>query len=146
MSIQTAESLLFGLALGDALGWPVEFTDLTAIKQRYGATGIQEPPDPAEYTDDTQMALALTEGLLDAGLNAPVDEIMDAVGARFVTWLELQDDPRHRRAPGNACLVGMQRYKADWNWRTSGNPDSKGCEAPCGSGRLAIFTSMIRNA
>jgi ADP-ribosylglycohydrolase len=127
MSIQTAESLLFGLALGDALGWPVEFSNLTAIKQQYGATGIQEPPDPAEYTDDTQMTIALAEGLLDAGLNAPVDEIMDAVGARFVTWLELQSDPRFRRAPGNACLAGMERYRETVNWRESGNPQSKGC-------------------
>lgn len=127
MSIQTAESLLFGLALGDALGWPVEFTNLTAIKRHYGDAGIQEPPVPAEYTDDTQMTLALIEGLLDAGLKAPVDEIMDAVGARFVTWLELQEDPRYRRAPGNACLAGMERYKEIPDWRASGDPNSKGC-------------------
>jgi ADP-ribosylglycohydrolase len=127
MSIQTAESLLFGLALGDALGWPVEFANLTAIKQRYGASGIQEPPTPANYTDDTQMTLALAEGILDAGLNAPVDQIMDAVGARFVTWLKLQDDHQHRRAPGNTCLTGMERYQERPDWRTSGDPNSKGC-------------------
>ena len=139
MSIQTAESLLFGLALGDALGWPVEFTDLTAIKQRYGAAGIQEPPTPAEYTDDTQMTLALAEGLLDAGLNAPVDEIMDAIGARFVTWLELQSDSRHRRAPGNTCLIGMKRYSAEPNWRTSGEPNSKGCGSAMRVAPLGYF-------
>lgn len=139
MSIQTAESLLFGLALGDALGWPVEFSNLTAIKQQYGTAGIQEPPDPAEYTDDTQMTLALTEGLLDAGLNAPVDEIMDAIGARFVTWLELQNDPRYRRAPGNACLAGMERYQAGTQWRKSGNPDSKGCGSAMRVAPLGYF-------
>lgn len=139
MSAQTAESLLFGLALGDALGWPVEFSNLTAIKQRYGASGIQEPPDPAEYTDDTQMTLALAEGLLDAGLNAPVEQIMDAVGERFVTWLTLQSDPRYSRAPGNACLTGMERYKAGMHWRESGNRDSKGCGSAMRVAPLGYF-------
>jgi ADP-ribosylglycohydrolase len=139
MSIQTAESVLFGAALGDALGWPVEFTSLTAIKQKYGPAGIQEPPDPAEYTDDTQMTLALAEGLLDAGLNAPVDEIMDAIGTRFVTWLELQDDPHYSHAPGNACLAGMRRYKEGISWQTSGNPDSKGCGSAMRVAPLGYF-------
>ena len=63
-----AHGLLFGLALGDALGWPVEFESWDAIRARYGRDGIQHPPDPAIYTDDTQMTIALTEGLLAAGL------------------------------------------------------------------------------
>jgi ADP-ribosylglycohydrolase len=82
-----AQAILFGLALGDALGWPVEFGGLDYIRYAYGALGIQEPPDPAFYTDDTQMTVALTEGLLEAGLGAPVDEQMEAVGRWFVQWM-----------------------------------------------------------
>ncbi|NOG49271.1 MAG: ADP-ribosylglycohydrolase family protein [Chloroflexi bacterium] len=62
MSRQHAEAILFGLAIGDALGYPVEFLDLPAIKSTYGPRGITELPEPALFSDDTQMALALAEG------------------------------------------------------------------------------------
>ena len=42
------------------------------------------PDDPALYSDDTQMTLALTQGLLDAGLHADLDTQMNAVARRFV--------------------------------------------------------------
>jgi ADP-ribosylglycohydrolase len=35
---------LLGGALGDALGWPVEFLSLSVIRERYGVNGITEPP------------------------------------------------------------------------------------------------------
>lgn len=127
MSKQSAESVLFGLALGDALGWPVEFTNLTAIKQTYGRDGITEPPSPALVTDDTQMTIALVEGLLDAGPDAPTDVIMQHIGARFTVWMQRQNDPAYARAPGRTCLTGIARYAEHGNWRTSGLIESKGC-------------------
>lgn len=127
MSRQTAESLLFGLALGDAIGWPVEFKSLSQIKQQYGPAGITAPPSPALYTDDTQMTLALAEGLLDAGLTAPTAQLMDAVGTHFLTWAERQNDPDFSRAPGGTCLAGIRNYAVNHDWQTSGVPSSKGC-------------------
>jgi ADP-ribosylglycohydrolase len=50
--MDSARAMVFGLALGDALGWPVEFLQLTQIRARYGREGITAPPDPALYTDD----------------------------------------------------------------------------------------------
>jgi ADP-ribosylglycohydrolase len=108
MSLDKASAILFGLALGDALGAPVEFLPLPQIKTRYGADGIQEPADPARYTDDTQMTLALTEGLLDAGLSAPIDAQMQGVGRRFIDWL---NSPDNDRAPGRTCISGVERYE-----------------------------------
>ena len=119
-----AEAILFGLALGDALGAPTEFIKLADIKQQYGQHGIQEPPDPALYTDDTQMTLALTEGLLDAGLDADLDAQMNAVGMRFVEWLNSQDNDR---APGMTCISAVERFEAGMDWRESGIVTSKGC-------------------
>lgn len=118
-----AQAILFGLALGDALGNPTEFMSLPIIKKNYGEAGIQQPADPALYTDDTQMTLALTEGLLDAGLDAPLDAQMTAIGHRFVDWM------RHapHRAPGLTCLSGTENFERDPNWRTSGIQHSKGC-------------------
>lgn len=122
---QQAQAILFGLALGDALGFEVEFDSLDAIKRTYGPRGIQEPPDPALYTDDTQMTLALAEGLLDAGLNADLDTQMEAVGRRFVAWSHDAETPG--RAPGRTCLAGIARFESGMPWCASGIVESKGC-------------------
>ncbi len=118
-----ARSVLYGLALGDALGWPVEFLSLTQIRAAYGSRGIQAPPDPAVYTDDTQMTLALAEGLLDAGPDAPVDALMAAVGKRFIAWLH---SPENTKAPGGTCIRGVENYEAGSSWREAGVAASKG--------------------
>jgi ADP-ribosylglycohydrolase len=119
-----AEAILFGLALGDALGYPVEFLKSDGIRQKYGISGIQQPPTPALYSDDTQMTLALAEGLLDAGVDAPVDDLMQAIGARFIDWL---DNPDNNRAPGGTCINGVERFQSGISWRESGILESKGC-------------------
>jgi ADP-ribosylglycohydrolase len=124
VSQERAQAILFGLALGDALGWPVEFRDLESVKGIYGFQGIREPPDPAMYTDDTQMTIALTEGLLEAGLSAPVDEQMKAVGRRFIQWMHSSDN---NRAPGSTCIAGVRRLEGGLSWRDSGLVVSKGC-------------------
>lgn len=118
-----AQAILFGLALGDALGNPTEFMSLPIIKKNYGEIGIQHPPTPALYTDDTQMTVALTEGLLEAGVEASLDEQMTAVGHRFVHWMHHAP----HRAPGLTCLRGVEQFKAHSDWRTSGVLTAQGC-------------------
>jgi ADP-ribosylglycohydrolase len=122
--MRDAQAVLFGLALGDALGYPTEFLTLTDIHERYGAAGIQAPPDPARYTDDTQMTLALTGGLLDAGLSADLDAQMSAIGKHFIAWAH---SPENNRAPGRTCMNGVGRFASGIHWRESGIAHSKGC-------------------
>lgn len=60
---------LLGTAVGDALGWPVEFLRLDEIRARYGPDGIQDfdphaPGGRGAVTDDTQMTLFTAEGIL----------------------------------------------------------------------------------
>jgi ADP-ribosylglycohydrolase len=124
MSHDRASAILYGLALGDALGAPVEFFTLPQIRETYGTHGITEPPNPALYTDDTQMTFALTEGLLDAGLDAPIDTQMQAVGSRFIDWL---NSPDNDRAPGRTCISGVERYESGIRWDQAGLDHSKGC-------------------
>jgi len=121
---QQIEAILFGLALGDALGYPVEFIKLPVIRQKYGSAGIQEPPFPVLYSDDTQMTLALAEGLLDAGINEPLDDLMQGIGNRFIDWL---DSPDNNRAPGTTCINGVERFQSGISWHESGILESKGC-------------------
>ena len=124
MAVEQAKSILYGLALGDALGKPTEFESLNRIKALYGINGIQEPPEPVLYTDDTQLTLALTEGLLDVGLDADMDSRMKAIGKRFVDW---SHSPQNNRAPGLTCMKGIRRFEQGMSWRESGVVDSKGC-------------------
>lgn len=61
---------LLGGAVGDALGWPVEFKDLEYILKKYGPNGVENmsfgKTGLYEITDDTQMTLFTAEGLLRA--------------------------------------------------------------------------------
>ncbi len=116
--------ILYGLALGDALGWPVEFSTLTQIQARYGSHGITEPPSPALFTDDTQMTLAVTEALIEAGAQ-DLELLMNRVSQKFIAWAHHPDTPG--RAPGNTCLRAVQQLESGLNWTEAGIKESKGC-------------------
>jgi ADP-ribosylglycohydrolase len=123
-SADRALGLIYGLALGDALGWPVEFQGLGEIRARYGPHGIQAPPDPALFTDDTQMTAALAEALIERG-EAEVESLMQAVAREFIAWLHHPDTPE--RAPGRTCLQGAANLERGLPWQEAGLKHSKGC-------------------
>ena len=64
------QGCLIGGAVGDALGWPVEFMRYSQIKGKYGKAGIHDlvisSSGKAEITDDTQMTIFTAEGILRA--------------------------------------------------------------------------------
>lgn len=77
---------LYGVAVGDALGGPLEFMSAEEIARRYGRVktmlgggwlGLR----PGETTDDTAMTLAVAEGIMERP-EAP----FQAIGARFIKW------------------------------------------------------------
>jgi len=83
-----AAGCLLGLACGDALGGAVEFRSRNDLDRSY-PDGIREilgggPHRLAigEYTDDTQMALAIGLACTAEGID------LDAVAANFVTWFQ----------------------------------------------------------
>ncbi len=128
--------VLFGLALGDALGWPVEFKKLLEIRQKYGRAGITEPPDPALFTDDTQMTLAVAQALIETG-DRDVDTLMAAVGRHFIAWSHHPDTPG--RAPGNTCLAGVRNLESGLDWRKAGIAGSKGCGSAMRAAPIGYF-------
>lgn len=123
MDEDKAKGLIFGLAIGDALGYPTEFMSLSRIKEKYGEEGIRDLPDPALYTDDTQMTIAIAEALISAG-DQDVDTIMEAVCEELIKW---RHSPENNRAPGNACLQGVRNMELGTHCAESGVADSKGC-------------------
>jgi ADP-ribosyl-[dinitrogen reductase] hydrolase len=77
---------LLGLACGDALGAPVEFRPRAEIARDHPG-GVRDFVGggwlrlaPGEITDDTQLTLALAQGLGPDGL------VMDRVAAAFLEW------------------------------------------------------------
>ena len=121
-----ARALIYGLALGDALGWPVEFLDLPQILAKYGRAGILEPPNPALYTDDTQMSAAVAEALVEAGQHN-LDILMGAMARKFIGWK--RDPITPSRAPGATSIRGVNALERGAPWREAGVKDSKGCGA-----------------
>lgn len=135
---------LFGLAIGDALGAPVEFMSRTEILARFGPRGVTgflpwRDFAPGSWTDDTQMAVATVEGIID--MCAAVDRAREAMTTgegevslpnpvryvydRYLAWLATQADPFHRRAPGNTCLAALESGRiGDLDEPIN---DSKGC-------------------
>lgn len=79
---------LYGVAVGDALGATLEFMDEHQIKQEYGQLrdiigGGWLNLSPGEWTDDTEMTLAVAEGIL-----ADPYEPAFHIGDRFLEWLK----------------------------------------------------------
>jgi ADP-ribosylglycohydrolase len=121
---------LFGLAYGDALGKPTEFLRIEEIKRRFGPDGPSDLPEPALVTDDTQMALAVGEGLVEAlagGDGAFSAEGLAAVWSRrFVLWAMSSEN---NRAPGMTCLRACGELAEGKAWIEATQPGSKGCGA-----------------
>ena len=96
--VQAAVGAMVGSAVGDALGAPFEFGPAGAYSARYpapvlGALGEMTGGGsfgwaPGEFTDDTQLAVAVAESLLAAG------GVFDAADmwSRFVAWAESASD------------------------------------------------------
>ncbi|MCX5207861.1 ADP-ribosylglycohydrolase family protein [Kitasatospora sp. NBC_00240] len=129
---------MLGGAIGDALGNPVEFLSLDAIRAKYGAAGVTGPVADAEgvigrITDDTQMTLFTAEGYLLGHARSRAKSSGGAepalVREAYLRWLDTQNHPAPppadgaghrygwlreepwlyaRRAPGNACLSGLR--------------------------------------
>ena len=118
LHLKQAKAIMYGLAIGDALGFPTEFMTLDRIKSKYGPSGIANLPDPALFSDDTQMSVAIAEALVGAG-DKDIEPIMEAVKDEFISWLH---SPENNRAPGNTCLKGVANMERGIHWSKSGLP------------------------
>jgi ADP-ribosyl-[dinitrogen reductase] hydrolase len=73
-----------GLAIGDALGAPIQFMRRDTYEHVLGYTaGGTYQLDPGYWTDDTSMALCLAETLIEKGRYDPID-----FGDRLVRWVD----------------------------------------------------------
>jgi ADP-ribosylglycohydrolase len=149
-----AAGSLFGLAIGDAMGYPTEFLNMAQIAATFGSWRRMGLPlsegvegDIVLVTDDTQMALAVGEALVEASSGAPEPGPRGTRGTRgaataataltpaaveaalrkhFVAWLH---DPDNNRAPGATCLNACAALERGLRWQDATVLGSKGCGA-----------------
>ncbi|CAL9616965.1 hypothetical protein SUDANB145_05747 [Streptomyces sp. enrichment culture] len=126
---RAATGALTGLALGDALGFPTEFSDVPAILGKCGPWREMALPTPAYVTDDTQMTLALARGLrtaTDRGVLEP-EGTAEAVREEFIAW---NRSPENNRAPGTTCIRACELLEdRGRRWQDASRIHSKGCGA-----------------
>ena len=150
---------LIGGAVGDALGYAVEFMNENEIFSKYGERGITEysmTRGTALISDDTQMTMFTAAALID-GLSS--GNYLDSISRGYLGWYKTQtggavtaDDNTQigkllrisglysRRAPGVTCLSALGSGKIG----TIENPinNSKGCG---GVMRVAPIGLMFAN-
>jgi len=134
--IEKAKGVLYGLAIGDAIGAPVEFLSANQIEEKYGERGIRELPEPARFTDDTQLSLAVAEALIRAG-ESGIDSIMDAVREKFVGWLCDPETPA--KAPDATCMQAVSNMEKGFHWTQSGDRELKGSVSAARSGPIGYL-------
>ncbi|MFC9898191.1 ADP-ribosylglycohydrolase family protein [Nocardia sp. NPDC127579] len=148
--VDKVRGAFLGGAVGDALGWPIEFLSLDRIREEYGSTGVTGflpgRPLPHRITDDTQMTLFSAEALLRT---PPGADPIPALRRAYLRWLDTQRGPGPGpapdgwlaaqqflydvRAPGNACMGGLQIQRAGYQPPVplgqpgTVNTNSKGC-------------------
>lgn len=101
---------VYGLALGDAIGYRAEFHSYAKALNDYLDEDLTEPTeDRFLITDDTQMSLYLLDGFLNAWeeqkrYTGNSDLYIEEIANNFLLWLH---DGDNNRAPGVACIESL---------------------------------------
>ncbi len=153
---------LIGGAIGDALGYEVEFMSLAAILKRFGEKGIThyvKHHGVALFSDDTQMTLFTAEGLLN-GVKATKagrpELLLPYIKDAYLVWYKTQTEFPHtvegsplsqqkelwsRRAPGNTCMSALSNLAKDIPVKNN----SKGCGGVMRVAPIGIFNAAHSN-
>lgn len=166
-SLDKFRGCLIGGAVGDTLGYPVEFMQDSEIFRKYGKNGITDYElynGIAQISDDTQMTLFTATGLLVGTTRGMLRGIMgayeDYIAYSYKDWYRTQTEPFplpeeyyhswlvnvpelfSRRAPGNTCLSALGR-KEKASIRHPVN-HSKGCGGVMRVAHIGLYFSGKR--
>ena len=134
ITVKQIESVLLGVAIGDALGVPVEFQPRgsfhVADMQGYGTHN--QPP--GTWSDDTSLALCLADSLLRGFDTA-------GIARNFVRW----HDEGAFTAHGNVFDIGISTAKAIRRLKAGVAPEQAGCAGvnENGNGSLMRIAPLV---
>ncbi|MEC9482441.1 MAG: ADP-ribosylglycohydrolase family protein, partial [Halomonas sp.] len=134
---ERTQACLFGGAIGDALGAPVESLNWAQIAARFGPGGVKDllPNDSGlgQVTDATQTMLFTAEGMLRAYVRIQEREVYDPVAVihhALIRWVVTQGEQptladvdrqvgliadtrlHQRRTPDETCLTALTQAAA----------------------------------
>lgn len=162
--LERIKGCMLGGAVGDALGFPVEFYDDELIFRQYGEFGITEYMlcgDKALVSDDTQMSMFTADGMIlaEKKYQSPTKEqYVECVYESYLSWLSTQDEDfpvpqgvrktellkikelHSRRAPGRTCISALQSGICGTLERKIN--DSKGCGGVMRVAPVALLLSQ----
>lgn len=153
---------LVGGAIGDALGYPVEFMKLAEINDRYGEKGITElalskDTKKALISDDTQMTLFTADGMIWAYLRCSERGIGSYAGSgtyqSYLRWLYTQTgnitekfwidkQPHEKEQYIIKYDKSILEYKELFSRRSPGNS----CLTALASGKMGSMTEPVNNS
>lgn len=131
------KDILLGLAIGDALGVPVEFLSRKAIAQN-PVTGMRgfgtHKQPPGTFSDDSSLAFCLAEALTQT-----FD--LNIIAQNFLKWY----DENYWTATGEVFDIGGATNQALRNLRTGGRPELAGGQhvADNGNGSLMRILPLV---
>lgn len=171
MSYQNSiRGCLIGGAIGDALGYPVEFLSWDEICRRYGNSGITKfslKNGIAQISDDTQMSLFTACGLLYGITRSKLRGIGAGLSGyiypAYLAWLKTQGDAFQdnlydphpswvgniaamysSRAPGCTCLEALQSGIMGTIEKPLNN--SKGCGGIMRIAPIAAYVGFLQSS
>ena len=129
-----------GGAIGDALGYRVEFDSLAAIRRKHGEEGIRlaNAGGVLEVSDDTQMSLFTLEGQLRAAQDGV--PLMEAIRQAYLDWYRTQNGRWNARDRSQAR--GLVRHAVLWQRQAPGNT----CLSALGAGGLGSLETPINDS
>ena len=166
VQLDAIQGCLIGGAIGDALGFPVEFYEDCDIFKEYGEGGITELQlygGIVHISDDTQMTLFTADGLISAAKrfeNPTADEYVQCIYESYMNWLYTQDNTvildekiarsdllkykelHQQRGPGRTCLTALESGKCGTFTYKLNN--SKGCGGIMRVAPIALYLAQIK--
>lgn len=153
---------LVGGAVGDALGYEVEFMNLASIRNRFGEKGITRyvlHDGVAQFSDDTQMTLFTLEGLMNGVIDTKAGkkgELLPYIEKAYLNWYKTQTEvPARlsdsymgdikalwaRHAPGLTCMGALENISNGFSVENN----SKGCGGVMRVAPIGIFNAAHRH-
>lgn len=128
---------LLGGAIGDAMGYPVEFMRYVEITRYFGGAGVRDLSESNHISDDTQMTLFTAEGLLNAHKTgkSPVKSVYRS----YLRWYYTQCGVRMPGAKYEGGLLGQREIFAS---RAPGST----CISSLSSGQMGTIADPINNS